>query len=185
MTELLKSKKNFVWMDLEMTGLDPEKEKIIEMATLITDQNLNILAQGPRFVIHQNEKILAAMDEWNQRHHQKSGLLEEVKRSDITSKKAERLTLAFIKKYCHPKKSPLCGNAIHHDRRFLIKYMPSINDYLHYRHVDVSTVKILIHQWYPQDKKQHPKKSDKHRALDDIRQSIEELRYYRDTYFKK
>ncbi|MBI1870295.1 MAG: oligoribonuclease [Chlamydiae bacterium] len=178
-----KNKTNMVWIDMEMTGLDPEKERIIEIATLITDKDLNLLGEGPNLVIHQDAKVLDGMDEWNQKHHKKSGLLDQVKNSQMTVKKAERLTLGFIKKFCLPKKSPLCGNAVHHDRRFLMKYMPSLSHYLHYRHVDVSTLKILIHGWYPQDKKKFPKKSDAHRASDDIRRSIEELRFYQKNYF--
>ncbi len=128
-------------------------------------------------------KLLKAMDDWNQKTHKASGLLEKVKESALTVADAERLTLNFVKAYCLPKKSPLCGNAIHHYRRFLIKYMPKLNDYLHYRHVDVSTLKALIDRWYPKNK-DLPKKKDNHRALDDIRESIEELRFYRQTYFK-
>ena len=149
---LKKSKSNMVWIDMEMTGLDPEKEQIIEMATIITDTNLNIIEEGPEFVIHQPEKYLEEMDEWNQKQHKKSGLLEEVRKSRVSVKKAQRKTLEFIEKYCYGKKSPLCGNSIHHDRRFIIKHMPRIHEYLHYRHIDVSTVKGLIHRWYPKNK---------------------------------
>ena len=171
-------------MDLEMTGLDPEKEGIIEIASVITDGNLDVLAEGPNLVIRQNPKLLRAMDAWNQKQHRKSGLFDKVKRSKVTLKKAETRTLNFIKKYCLPGKSPLCGNAIDHDRRFLIKYMPRLNQYLHYRHVDVSTIKALVKFWYPKDK-EIPKKSERHRALSDIRESIAELRYYRKVYFRQ
>lgn len=179
----LKSKNNMVWIDLEMTGLDLEREGIIEIATIITDSNLNIVAEGPNLAIHQNASLLRKMDEWNQKQHKQSGLLAEVKESKITIKRAEEMTLEFIKQYCIPKKSPLCGNAIHHDRRFMIKYMPRLNEYLHYRHVDVSTLKDLVQRWYPKSK-DLPKKNDAHRALTDIHASIEELRFYRQHYFK-
>lgn len=183
MTDPVKNKNNRVWIDLEMTGLDPEKEGIIEIATLITNSNLDILAEGPNLVIHQPAKLLTAMDSWNQKQHSKSGLIERVKNSKTTLKKAERVTLDFIKEYCLPKKSPICGNAVYHDRRFIIKYMPKLDAFLHYRMVDVTTLKILIASWYPKDKA-IPKKKDSHRALDDIRESIEELRFYRKNYFK-
>ncbi|MDP3920218.1 MAG: oligoribonuclease [Candidatus Omnitrophota bacterium] len=177
------NKGNLVWLDMEMTGLDPEKEGIIEIATLITDGDLNVVAEGPCLVIHQKPKLLKTMDEWNQNQHGKSGLIHEVKRSKITVKKAEKATLEFVKQYCYPKKSALCGSSIHHDRQFLIKYMPKLNDYLHYRHVDVSTIKTLIDRWYPKNR-EIPKKQELHRALQDIRESITELRYYREKYFK-
>ncbi|MCM8776358.1 MAG: oligoribonuclease [Candidatus Omnitrophica bacterium] len=180
---VLKNKQNLIWLDMEMTGLDPEKDRIIEIATLITDGNLNILAEGPNLVIYQPSKVLKAMDEWNQKHHLESGLLDLVKRSRITEKKAERLTLDFVKEYCLPRKNPLCGNAVYHDRRFLIKYMPKLNEFIHYRLVDVTTLKILAERWYPKNK-ELPKKKDAHRALDDIRESLEELRFYRKTYFR-
>jgi oligoribonuclease len=173
---------NMVWIDMEMTGLDPEKEKILEIATIITDGNLNILAEGPDLVIHQPSSILKGMDEWNQAHHAKSGLIEAVKASTMTVKKAEQLTLEIIQEYCKPKKAPLCGNSVHHDRRFLLKYMPKIDSYLHYRHVDVSSLKALIARWYPKDKE--PPKGKSHRALSDIRESIAELKFYRERYFK-
>ncbi len=179
-----KRKENLVWIDLEMTGLDPEKEGIIEIATIITDEHLNILAEGPNLVVHQKASLLKKMDAWNQKHHQRSGLVDRVKRSKVTVKQAETKTLNFIKKFCLPGKSPLCGNTIDQDRRFIIRYMPRLNQHLHYRHIDVSTVKTLIRNWYGKDKNL-PKKKDEHRALADIRESIEELRYYRDTYFVK
>ncbi len=166
-----------------MTGLDPETEGIIEIATIITDGNLNILAEGPNLVIHQSERLLKRMDDWNQRHHKKSGLLDQVRKSKVTLKKAERETLKFVKQHCLPKKSPLCGNSIHHDRRFLIEYMPKLDAYLHYGHVDVSTIKALTNRWYRKNK-DLPKKRETHRALDDISESIEELRFYRKAYFK-
>jgi oligoribonuclease len=178
-----KSKTPLVWIDMEMTGLDPNKERIIEIATLITDTDLRMIAEGPNIVIHQGPKILHSMDSWNKKHHHSSGLLDAVKKSKISLKRAEKMTLDFIKKHCEPKKSPLCGNSIHHDRRFLERYMPSIHEYLHYRHIDVSSVKALAQYWYPKDKEQY-KKNNTHRALDDIRESIEELTYLRKKIFK-
>ncbi|MBI3313487.1 MAG: oligoribonuclease [Candidatus Omnitrophica bacterium] len=184
MTSSPKNKNNIVWIDLEMTGLDPEKESIIEIATLVTNSDLEILAEGPNLVIRQPAKLLKEMDAWNQKQHAKSGLIELVKNSKITLKKAEKQTLDFIKEYCVRKKSPLCGNAVYHDRRFIIKYMPKLDAFLHYRMVDVTTLKILVEQWYPKNK-ELPKKKDSHRALDDIRESIEELRFYRKHYLKE
>ena len=175
-------KKNLVWIDLEMTGLDPEKEGIIEIATIITDSDLVILEEGPDLVLHQKPKLLKGMDDWNNRQHEKSGLLKSVQESKISLEEAEQETLDFVKKYCLPKTSPLCGNSIHHDRRFLIKYMPKLNEYLHYRHVDVTTVKALVGRWYKKPK-DYPQKRDHHRALLDIRESIQELRFLRDHFF--
>ena len=182
--EPTKSKDNLVWIDMEMTGLDPKKEGIIEMASIVTDKNLNTLEEGPNLILHQSQKLLKTMDRWNKTHHKKSGLLDAVKKSKITVKRAEKLTLDFLKKYCLPGKSLLCGNAVHHDRRFIIKYMPKLDKFLHYRHIDVTTLKALVKWWYPKNKNL-PKKKDAHRALDDIRESIEELRFYRETYFKE
>ena len=165
-----------------MTGLDPEKEGIIEIATIVTDKDLNIIDEGPHCVIHQKPKLLKDMDEWNTKQHTKSGLVEQVKKSKISVKKAERETIKFLEKYCHAGKAPLCGNSVHHDRRFIVKYMPKLSAFLHYRIVDVSTVRELVARWYPKSKDK-PKKSDAHRALDDIRESIDELRFYRKHYF--
>jgi len=180
--EFKQDKQNLVWLDLEMTGLDPEKEKIIEIATIITDSNLNILAEGPDLVIHQKLKILKSMDAWNKTQHEKSGLLEKVKQSKLTHRQAEKETLDFIEQYCPVKTSPLCGNSIHHDRRFIIKYMPKLNDYLHYRHIDVTSIKALVGRWYKKHK-DYPRKRDHHRALPDIRESIEELKFLRKHFF--
>ncbi len=178
----LTSKDNFVWIDLEMTGLDPDKEVIIEIATIVTDSQLNILAEGPDLVLHQPEIYLTRMDDWNRNQHSKSGLIDDVRKSMISLEAAEAQTLDFIRQFCETKQNPLCGNAVHHDRRFLIKYMPKIHEFLHYRHIDVSTVKTLVQKWYPKQKE--VKKSTSHRALSDIRESIEELRFYRANYFK-
>lgn len=174
---------NLVWLDLEMTGLDIEKEVIIEIATIVTDGNLNILAEGPDIVIHQSTFLLDRMDEWCTRQHGQSGLTEAVKLSRITEKEAEERTLAFLQDYIEPGKSPLCGNSIGQDRRFLEKFMPKLGAFVHYRNIDVSTVKELARRWRPDisvDKDQ----SSSHRAQADIRESIKELRHYRDTFFK-
>ncbi len=176
--------KNLVWMDLEMTGLDPEKERIIEIAVIVTDGELNVIAEGPDLVVHQPVKLLKAMDEWNQTQHAKSGLIEKVKASKISEEEAERRVLEFISKHVGPKVSPLCGNSIHHDRRFLIKYMPKLSEYLHYRHVDVTTVKALVQRWYPSTRR-YIQKKEKHRALNDVKESIAELKYLREHYFVK
>ncbi len=177
-------KGNLVWVDMEMTGLNPDKEVIIEIATIITNSELEILTEGPDLVIHQPNTYLDAMDDWNKNQHEKTGLTKAVKESNVSLSQAEQQTLEVIHKYCPPKKCLLCGNAVHHDRRFMIKYMPKIHEYLHYRHIDVSTIKSLVSSWYPKDK-DLPKKNNTHRALADIRDSIEELKYYRQKYFAK
>jgi oligoribonuclease len=159
-----------VWMDMEMTGLDPSKERIIEVATIITDGNLGEVAVGPDIVLHQADEILDAMDDWNKKHHKASGLVERVKASAITDGDAEAQTLAFINQHCSPKDRPvLAGNSIHQDRRFIRRYMPQLDARLHYRMVDVSTIKELARRWFPQLIAKQPPKKDTHRALDDIR----------------
>ena len=173
-----------VWMDLEMTGLDPEKERIIEVATLITNGNLEVIAEGPELVVHQDDSILNAMDEWNTTHHGESGLIDRVRASTIDDAAAEKQTLAFIEKHCPRRTAPLAGNSIHQDRRFLARYWPTLNEYLHYRNVDVSTVKELARRWYPAELEAAPVKKGAHRAMDDIRESIAELAYYRQAVFK-
>ncbi len=179
-------KSNLVWLDMEMTGLDPEREGIIEIATIVTDSELNVLAEGPNLVIHQPEKLLEGMDDWNRHQHGSSGLTAAVRTSKVSVKTAEKKTLAFLKKHCLEKKSPLCGNSVHHDRRFMIKYMPALNRFLHYRIVDVSTIKELTQRWYPKKKnKKLPSKNSTHRALDDVRESIEELKALRKHFFKR
>lgn len=172
-----------VWIDLEMTGLDPEKERIIEMATIITDDDLNIVAEGPVIAIHQSDSLLDAMDEWCTRTHGESGLTRRVKDSDIEEAEAERQTLEFLQKHLEPGQSPLCGNSIGQDRRFLVKYMPQLEAYFHYRNLDVSTVKELARRWRPEVLKGIQKKGS-HLALDDIRDSINELRHYREHFFQ-
>lgn len=171
-----------VWIDLEMTGLNPDSDRIIEIATLVTDIRLNILDQGPVMAIYQSEDIVTAMDEWNTRTHGESGLVGRVRASSIDEREAETRTLEFIKRYVKKNTSPLCGNTICQDRRFLFRYMPRLEGYLHYRNLDVSTLKELADYWYPGTSGEFPKKSS-HRALDDILESIEELKFYRDRLF--
>jgi len=169
-------------MDLEMTGLDVEKEVIIEMATLITDLELNILWEGPSLVIHQSDEILNRMDAWNTKHHNASGLVRRVRESSLRVRDAERITLDVIKKYCPAQTAPLCGNSVSQDRKFLEKYMKELYDYLHYRSIDVTSIKELVRRWYPKGP-QFPKKSEVHRADIDVRESLEELIFYRKHYF--
>ncbi len=172
-----------VWMDLEMTGLDPAVDVIIEIATLITDADLNVLAEGPVLAIHASDAQLAAMDDWNQRHHGESGLLTRVKNSPVSMAEAEAQTLAFLAQHTQPRSSPLCGNSIWQDRRFLTKYMPTLEAHLHYRMLDVSTVKELARRWRP-DLLAGFTKKNAHLALDDIRESVAELAYYRTHFFQ-
>ena len=173
-----------VWLDMEMTGLDPERERIIEVATILTDGNLTELATGPDLVVHQDDAVLAAMDDWNKKHHGASGLVERVKASTITEADAEAQTLAFINAHAGAKDRPvLAGNSIHQDRRFIRRYMPALEKRLHYRMVDVSTIKELARRWYPAVVTKQPPKKETHRALDDIRESLDELRFYRQHVF--
>jgi oligoribonuclease len=173
-----------VWMDLEMTGLDPDRDTILEIATIVTTNDLEIVAEGPVQAIQQAESVLAQMDQWNRKHHAASGLTARAAGSHITIADAETQTLDFVKRYCAEHASPLCGNSIYQDRRFLARYMPCLERYLHYRNIDVSTVKELVRRWYPAGP-QPPEKRHSHLALDDIRESIAELRFYRDRYFTK
>ena len=176
-----KSNQNLIWIDLEMTGLDPEKERIIEIATIITDSNLTIVAEGPNLVINQPKELIDSMDEWNTNQHGNSGLIKSVQQSSISEQAAEIETLEFISKYVGNKKSPMCGNTVSHDRRFLVKYMPGLESYFHYRHVDVSSVKELISRWM-NDAQTYDKKGS-HRAMDDIKESINELKLYKQMLF--
>lgn len=172
---------NLIWIDLEMTGLDPDKERIIEIATVVTDQDLNILAEGPVMAVSQPKAILDAMDEWCTSHHGQSGLTQRVLQSQIDDAAAEQATLEFLQHWVPKGASPMCGNSIGQDRRFLVRYMPKLHDYFHYRNLDVSTLKELVSRWKPQIKAGFQKKNV-HLALDDIKESIDELVYYR-THF--
>ena len=179
---VVRKKSNLVWIDLEMTGLSPQNDRIIEIATIVTDIHLSIVAEGPELVIHQSDERLDGMDAWNKKTHSESGLTDQVRASAIDEAEAERRTLAFLRRYATKKRSPLCGNAICQDRRFLDRYMPQVSAYLHYRHLDVSTIKELARRWRP-DLTSNQNKNSRHRAMDDIRESIEELRGYRDNFF--
>lgn len=172
-----------VWMDLEMTGLEDDRHVIVEIATLITDDDLNIVAEGPDLVIHASEEELAEMGELVTTMHTSSGLLEQIKASSISLERAEAETLAFIQSHVKPGSTPLAGNSISTDRRFLARYMPSIENYLHYRIVDVSSIKELCRRWYPKLASKAPGKDGSHRAMDDIRDSVAELIYYRQQIF--
>jgi len=172
-----------VWMDLEMTGLYPDHDRIIEIASIVTDSNLNIVAEGPVIAIHQSTEMLDGMDDWNTTTHTATGLVERVRASNISEQEAELHTIAFLNEHVPKGKSPLCGNSISQDRRFLYRYMPDLQEYMHYRNVDVSSVKELASRWYP-DIAAKFEKNNTHRALDDIRESIEELKFYRENIFK-
>ena len=179
----MQSPQNLIWIDLEMTGLEPEHDVIIEMATIITDSELNILATGPVIAVHQSDALLAGMDEWNTRTHGASGLTQRVRDSQISAAEAEAQTIAFLEQWVPKGKSPICGNSIGQDRRFLCRYMPTLEGFFHYRNLDVSTLKILAERWAPQLKEGFQKKGT-HQALDDIRESIAELQYYREHFIK-
>jgi oligoribonuclease len=173
------SPENLIWIDLEMTGLEPQTDHILEIATVVTDSHLNILAEGPVLAIHQSDALLAAMDDWNRKQHGESGLVERVRASDLDERTAERHTLEFLQRYVPKEKSPMCGNSICQDRRFLARFMPELEAYFHYRNLDVSTLKELGRRWYPERIKGF-NKSSTHLALQDIRDSIDELRFYRE-----
>ncbi len=177
----MKSDSNLIWIDLEMTGLDPEIDVIIEIATIVTDSDLNVLAEGPIFAVHQDKATMDAMDDWNTNQHGKSGLTQRVLESAITKEEAEQATIAFLSEWVPAGKSPICGNSIGQDRRFLVKYMPGLEAYFHYRNLDVSTLKELARRWRP-DVLAGVKKSGAHLAMDDIRDSINELRHYREHF---
>jgi len=180
----LSRKENLIWIDLEMTGLLPERDRIIEIATVITDKELTVLAEGPVLAIHQTDEVLGAMDEWNTRHHTNSGLVERVRASTVTESEAEQVTLQFIRQHVDQGASPICGNSICQDRRFLIKHMPELGAFFHYRNLDVSTLKILAKLWLPEIGNRFEKKSV-HLALADIHDSIRELRFYREHLFRR
>ncbi len=174
---------NLIWIDLEMTGLDTFADEIIEIATLVTDAQLNLIAEGPSLAIHQPDSVLAAMDEWNTRQHGQSGLTERVRASRLSTGEAEVQTLAFLAEHVDPKASPMCGNSICQDRRFLARLMPDLEAFFHYRNLDVSTLKELARRWAPGVCAGFQKTSS-HLAMDDIRDSVNELRYYREHLFK-
>ncbi|XP_056140968.1 small fragment nuclease [Lampris incognitus] len=173
-----------VWVDLEMTGLDIEKDQIIEMACIITDSELNILAEGPNLIINQSDELLDGMSDWCKEHHGKSGLTQAVRDSRISLQQAEYEFLSFIRQHTPPGQCPLAGNTVHADKKFLDKYMPQFMYHLHYRIIDVSTIKELCRRWFPQEYKLAPQKKASHRALDDIQESIRELQFYRANVFK-
>ncbi|WP_227370159.1 oligoribonuclease [Halomonas sp. M20] len=172
-----------VWIDLEMTGLDPNKERIIEVATLITDNDLKLIAEGPVIAVKQPDSLLEAMDSWNTKTHGESGLVARVKASESDTADAQRKTLEFLKAYVVPGSSPVCGNSVHQDRRFLEREMPELQDFFHYRNLDVSTVKELAKRWNPQALKGFEKRNT-HKALDDIHESVDELAHYRKTFLR-
>ena len=172
-----------VWLALEMTGLDPDSERIIEIATIVTNFELNEVVEGPNLVIHQPNEFIENMDDWNLSHHSESGLIEAVKATKVSTEQAEEETLRFLEQHTSKGKSPLCGNSIHHDRRFLTRYMPDLEAFFHYRNIDVSSIKELVKRWYPELVK-HIRKEVSHRALSDIKESIEELKFYKENLFK-
>jgi oligoribonuclease len=178
------SENNLIWIDLEMTGLDTQNDSIIEIATIITDSELNTLAEGPVLAIHQPDDVLNKMDEWNTKQHGSSGLVARVKQSATTEQQAEQQTIEFLQQYVPAGKSPMCGNSICQDRRFLARCMPTLEAYFHYRNLDVSSIKELAKRWAPQIAKGFEKKAS-HLALDDIKESIAELLYYREHLFKE
>lgn len=175
-------RQHLIWIDLEMTGLSPDTDRIIEIATIITNTDLQTIAEGPVLAIHQSKAALAGMDDWNQHHHGSSGLIERVKVSPHDERSAELITLQFLAQYSEPRYSPMCGNSICQDRRFLARYMPDLEAFFHYRNLDVSSVKELAKRWRP-DLSDGLKKEGSHKALEDIRDSVKELQYYREHFF--
>jgi len=180
---MTQDQRNLIWVDLEMTGLEPDTDRVIEIATIVTDANLTILAEGPVLAIHQSDEVLAKMDEWNTQHHGQSGLTERVINSTLNEADAIKETIEFLTQYIGKGVSPMCGNSICQDRRFMARWMPELEAYFHYRNFDVSTLKELARRWYPEVMDGYEKKGA-HRALDDIKESIEEMLYYRKTILK-
>jgi oligoribonuclease len=174
---------NLIWVDMEMTGLDPERDVVIEIASIVTDSELNTLAEGPVIALHQPDAALDAMDEWNTTHHTRSGLVDRVRASGQDERSAAAATLAFLEQWVPPGASPMCGNSICQDRRFMARHLPELEAFFHYRNLDVSTVKILMQRWRPELESGFTK-SGAHLALEDIRESIAELRYYREHFLR-
>lgn len=181
----MKPSERLVWMDLEMTGLDPRRCTILEIGAVITDNELRVIDECAPIAIRHSAKTLSSMEPWSRRHHRRSGLTEECRRSKTPMRRAEEAVLELVRRHCPPRTAPLCGNSIGQDRRFLVKYMPRLEAYLHYRNVDVSSVKELVNRWYPASYRPRRVKNQTHRVADDIRESIEELRHYRSRVFVK
>lgn len=174
---------NLIWVDMEMTGLDPDQDSVIEIATIVTDTNLNTLAEGPVIAVHQSDATLGAMDEWNTTHHTRSGLVDRVRASDYDEQRTAQETLAFLQQWVPSASSPMCGNTICQDRRFMARHLPELEAFFHYRNLDVSTLKILMQRWRPELEVGF-NKTGTHQALDDIRESINEMRYYREHFLR-
>ena len=183
-TPIARDDDRLVWLDMEMTGLNPLSDRIIELAIVITDKHLNTIAEAPVWVVHQSDEVLNGMDAWNQKTHGNSGLIEKVRASTLTEAQVEQAALDFIKRYIGPSKSPMCGNSIGQDRRFMANYMPTLEKHFHYRNLDVSTLKELARRWYPRVYDGY-KKQTRHTALADVYESIDELKYYRETILVK
>ncbi len=183
-TLMAKSKNRLVWIDCEMTGLEPERHVLLEIATIITDDQLEIVEEGPVIAVHQSDAVLRRMDSWCRRQHKKSGLTDRVRASRVSTSAAEMETLKFVRRHCLIRQAPVCGNSIGHDRKFLNKYMPKLHSYFHYQSIDVSSIKQVVARWYGKRYKA-PEKAEQHLALPDIKESIEELKFYRKHVFVK